>query len=547
MKGSGRGTSPSEGTDRRSFLRLAAVGGAGLGLGLPFRWAEAATPADTIVSGHVDAPQTLDLDGTATFHPASAEATANLYDTLIYYAYKDGPGGMRVPDFQADLAPQLAESWEVSPDARRYVFHLRRGVMSQYGNELTAADYVYSVERALALKGLAAFSLNVGGIEKADEVKALDRYSVEMRIQNWNPIFLKTRTKYDTGIYDSTEVKKHATAADPWARDWLTKNAAGFGPYRIESWTPGREMVLVARDNYYLGAPRVKRVVLRAVPSTANRMALLQRGDIDMTRRLTSRQLGSLRKEGKVKVFNNLDGNQYVWMLLRCDVAPFNDRRVRQAIALAIPYRDIIDRVFFKDARLMKSMVPPSYPEATEEFWKYDTSLDKAKALLESAGVKGTEIRLMYALGEPEMESTAVLIQSNLGKLGFKVTLDKVTPAVQQERKFKKEYVAALENFDSPWLPDVGYAARIFSVSYAVVNFVNFKNDEYDRTYESAMREQDPGARRQHLRRLQEIFMTELPYLPICITGDPWALGKGIEGYTWHTENVIRYRDLRKA
>jgi peptide/nickel transport system substrate-binding protein len=454
---------------------------------------------------------------------------------------------MRVPDFEANLAPQLAESWEASADGRRYVFNLRRGVVSQYGNELTAADYVYSVERAFALKGLAAFSLSVGGVEKPEEVKALDKYTVEMRIQNWNPIFLKTRTKYDTGIYDSTEVKKHATASDPWARDWLTKNAAGFGPYRIESWTPGREMVLVARDNYYLGPPRVKRVVLRAIPSAANRMALLQRGDLDMARRLTARQLSSLRKEGKLKVFNNLDGNQYVWMLLRCDVAPFSDRRVRQAIALAIPYRDIIERVFFGDARLMKSMVPPSYPEATEEFWKYDTSLDKARALVDGAGAQGTELRLMYSLGEPEMESTAVLIQANLGKIGLKVTLDKVTPAVQQERKFKKEYVAALENFDSPWLPDVGYAARIFSVSHAVVNFVSFKNDEYDKTYEAAMREQDRAARRQRLRRLQEIFMTELPYLPICVTGDPWATGKGIEGYTWHTENVIRYRDLRKA
>lgn len=533
--------------DRRTFLRLAGLGGATLGLGLPVRWADAATPADTIVVGHIDTPQTLDLDGTATFHPASTDATANLYDPLLYYSYKDGANGIRVPDFEAPLVPRLAESWEVSGDGRRYVFRLRRGVVSQYGHELTAADYVYSVERALALKGLAAFSFNVGGIEKPDEVKALDRYTVEIRIQNWNPIFMKTRTQYYAGIYDSTEVKKHATAKDPWARDWLTKHSAGFGPYKIESWVTGREMVLAARDDYYLGPPKVKRVVLREVPSSANRMALLRTGDVDMARRLTFKQLDSLRRDPNVKVLNNLNGNQYMWMLLRADLPPFNDARVRQAIALAIPYQDIIKRTFYGDARILKSMVPPSYPEATEEFWKYDTNLDKARALLKSAGVKGQVLRLMYALGQPEVENAAIFIQANLAKIGFRVSLEKVTPTVQQGKKFNKEYVAALENFDTPWLPDIGYAARIFSVSYAVVNFVNFKNAEYDRTYEAAMKERDPAGRRRLLRRLQEIFMTELPYIPICITGDPWAMRKNVQGYAWHSENVLRYWDLRKG
>ena len=529
-----------EGMDRRTFLSLAGLGGAALGLGLPIRWVEAATPADTLVTGHGSAPQTLDLDGTATFHPASAEATANLYDPLVYYAYKDGPGGIRIPDFEAPLVPRLAESWEASQDGRRYVFRLRRGVRSQYGNELTAADFVYSVQRALALKGLAAFSFNVGGIEKPDEVKALDRYTVEISIQNWNPIFMKTRTQYYAGIYDSTEVKRHASAKDPWARDWLTKNAAGFGPYRIESWIPGREMVLAARDDYYLGPPRVKRVVLREIPSTASRMAALQTGDIDMARRLTFKQLDTLRGDPNVQVMNNLEGNQYLWMLLRCDVSPFNDRRVRQAIALAIPYRDIIQRIFYGDARVMKSMVPLSYPDATEEFGRFETDLDKAQALLKSAGFKGQELPLMYSLGEPEVENTAIFIQANLGKLGIRVRLDKVSPAVQQEKKFKKEYVAALENFDTPWLPDIGYAARIFSVSYGVVNFVNFQNKEYDGAYEAAMREQDRGARRQFLRRLQEIFMTELPYIPICVTGDPWAMRKNVEA-TFAPNNIAYF------
>ena len=542
------GATGRDGLDRRTFLKIAGVGGAVLGAGLPGRWADAATPADTIVTGHISAPQTLDLDGTATFHRASAEATANLYDPLIYYAFRDGPGGIRIPDFEAPFVSRLAESWEASKDGLRYIFRLRKGVTSQYGNELTAADYVYSVQRALGLKAIAAFSLNVGGIENPDEVKALDRYTVEIRIPKWNPIFMKTRTQYYMGIYDSIEVKKHATTKDPWARNWLTKNSAGFGPYKIESWQSGREMVLVAREDYYLGPPKVKRVLLREIPSSANRMALLRTGDIDMSVRLTFKQLNTLGRDSNIKVRNHLGGNQYLWMNLRADLPPFNDRRVRQAITYAIPYQDIIKRVFYGEAKIMKSMVPLSYPEATGEFWSYETDLDKAKSLLKSAGVKkGQTLLLMYPLGQPETEHTAIFIQAALRKIGIRVSLDKVTPAVQQGKKFNKEYEAALENFDTPWLPDIGYAARIFSVSYAVVNFVNFKNEEYDKVYESAMRERDHTARARLLRRLQQIFMSELPYLPICVTGDPWAMRKNVEGYAWHTENVIRYFDLRKV
>ncbi|MFQ5914159.1 MAG: ABC transporter substrate-binding protein [Nitrospinota bacterium] len=533
--------------NRRTFLKVAGVGGVALGAGLPMRWADAATPADTIVVGHISAPQTMDLDAGGTFHPASTDALANLYDALVDYSYKVVSGGVRVPDFDAPMRPRLAESWEVSKDGRRYVFRLKRGTVSQYGNELTSADVVYSIEHAFALKGLNFFSFNVGGIKGPDNVKALDRYTFEVRLPEWNPIFLKTRAQWSAGIYDSAEVKKHVTAKDPWAQKWLTKHSAGFGAYRIESWLSGREMVLVARDDYHLGAPKVKRVVLREIPSSANRMALLQTGDIDMARRLTFKQLDSLRRDPKIKVLNNLSGNQYTWMLLRADIAPYNDRRVRQAIALAIPYKDLVKRVFYGEAVVMKAMVPHSYPEASGEFWKYETDLDKAKALLKSAGVKGLTLRLMYALGQPEVENTAIFIQANLRKIGIRVTLEKVTPSVQQGKKFKKEYVAALENFDTPWLPDIGYAARIFSVSYAVVNFVNFKNKDYDRIYEDAMREEDPASRRNLLRKLQAIFMRELPYIPICITGDPWAMRKNIEGYTWHLENVLQYRDFRKA
>ena len=424
--------------NRRTFLKLAGGGGAALGAGLPMRWADAATPADTLVVGHISAPQTLDLDGTGTFHPASTDALANLYETFVDYTYKEMPGGMRIPDFDAPMKPRLAESWEVSDRGQRYVFRLRRGVQSQYGNELTSDDVIYSIKRAFALKGLCFFTFDVGGIKSPDNVKALDRYTFEVRLPNWNPIFMKTRAQWSAGIFDSTEVKKHATTKDPWARNWLTKNSAGFGAYQVESWQPGREMVLKARDNYHFGAPKVKRVILREIPSSANRMALLQAGDIDIARRLSFRQQNSLRKDVNTKVLNNLQGNQYMWMLLRTDVPPYNDRRVRQAIAHAIPYESIVKRLFYGKAVVMKAMVPHVYPEATTEFWKYETDLEKAKALLKDAGVKNQTLSLMYALGQPEVENTAIFIKANLGKIGIQVRLDKVTPAVAQGKKIQE-------------------------------------------------------------------------------------------------------------
>ena len=119
---------------------------------------------------------------------------------------------------------------------------------------------------------------------------------MRFHLQKPSPVILKLMAmSYYGGPFDATEAKKHATAGDPWAKDWLKSNDAGFGPYHIVKNIPGQEMELTRNENYQ-PRPPIKRILIRIVPDSATRMALLERGAVDYAMRLPERSLQALAK-----------------------------------------------------------------------------------------------------------------------------------------------------------------------------------------------------------------------------------------------------------
>jgi peptide/nickel transport system substrate-binding protein len=271
-----------------------------------------------------------------------------------------------------------AESWEESEDGLTWTFNLRPGIKSYYGNEMTCEDLRWSWARAYEMKSVKYFFTKVMNLASIDGVTCPEPHKIQFTITDRNPLFLQLLAmNYYGGPFDSTEAKKHATDSDPWAQEWLKTNTAGFGPYHVEAHTPGEELILVRNPNYE-PKPQIARVIIKIVPDSATRLALLKRGAVDYAMRLRQREYNEVSEDQNLELVYHA-GNfiPYFGMVQTNEIMAKPE--VRRALAWAIPYEEIFEKVYFGQGHVVKSITPQIFPNHTDQFWPYQTDLDKAK------------------------------------------------------------------------------------------------------------------------------------------------------------------------
>src|SRR5262249_15434343 len=186
------------------------------------------------------------------------------------------------------------------------------------------------------------------------EVTKVDKYTVRIKQTAPNELFPRVLEIFALDIFDSVEMKKHATAADPWSHTFTQREgAAGYGPYCIQRWQPGTELVLRWNPKYHGGKPQFTNVVVRKVPTSGARIASIRTGAADIVTTLTPNEVNQLRKVGSVDVLSTYN-NQSAFIPVNYAVAPFNlpkNELLRQAIAYALPYDDIIKADYEGHAR----------------------------------------------------------------------------------------------------------------------------------------------------------------------------------------------------
>src|SRR4051794_8619317 len=350
---------------RRMFARrLAALGVAGpqiaaLAAGLPRNAHAAGVDATTLLIATPETPPGLDTEYNGS--RSSHEGIAQTVETLVQWDKKTGPDGLLYSDF-TNLKGALAESWNADPDGKGVTFHLRKGVISHWGNEFTADDVYWTWDRAFQLKSNRMSTFVRMKMKDPSAIKVLDKYTVRFEYAEPRSIGVIMHSSIYVGIEDSKACKANATAADPWAKDFIGKNGGGFGPYYVETWQPGEQVVFRAHEGYWRGAPAIKRVIVRSVPNSANRLALIQTGAIDVAQWLLPHELMQLSRSPSVQLAN-FRSNFHVIMGLNTKVPPFDNPKVRQAIKLAYPYDDVLKTVFMGMAEPCKSLVPSVFPD----------------------------------------------------------------------------------------------------------------------------------------------------------------------------------------
>lgn len=540
---------------RRTLLRNTGQAGVAMAVASPaecLSWTSAAEaapdqPQRVLVYLDTDTPPSFDLDQTGIRLTEQLASACYGGDIARYKVVKDAKSGALLADIYAPgtagIDPGLATKIDVSPDQRVFTFHLRPDAKSSQGNPLTAEDVIWSFKRSIALKQTGAFFADVMGVTKG-KMEALDPHTVRFTLQTRNPIFLRVDPmKYYGGLFDSVAARAHATAGDPWAKAYLAAHTAGFAAYTAESYIKGQQVTLVANPNWYRGTPYYGRVIWKAVPQSANRLSALLRGDADIAAQLTPPQLQQAAKSPDIKVTSYI-ANKIKSIQLNLRYKPLADRRVRQAIAYAIPYDEILRSVYFGTARLIKSPIPETYPDYTPDFWVYSTNPDKARSLMKQAGQAPFPMTLTYNLANYDDPLLAPIIRSALKDIGITVTLNGVPDAVFVDRLYKHDGHAFIED-NWPFIAHPAYALWVYWNAKTVLNIGGWTDDEFDALLPQLLVELDDKKRAAMARRAQEIWEEEQPWILLANPGWHVAHRSKITNLVWYPDNDIRFQQLQ--
>ncbi len=536
---------------RRDFLKTAGIAaGASVLPFLRYLPAEAAGREDTllVVVGH--GINSLDLHRKGTNRP-SYQVTVNLYDRRVRFGVKALPDGSLTYD-STKIEPEVAESWTVSEDGKSLTFKINPKAKFWDGTPVTAEDVQWSFSRAVSLGGFPAVQMKAGSMTKPEQFVAVDNMTFRIDLPEPSKLTLPNLAVPVPFIINSKVAKANATEADPWATEYLHKTPAGSGAYTISRWDPGQQFVYERNDDWALGPkPGVKRVIVREVPSAATRRALIERADADLYMDVPAKDAKELKDAGEVKVSGAPIDNCLHVLGLNVEQKPFDDIRVRQAIAYALPYKDIVSAAAYGRAEPMfgATETKPSTIAWPQPF-PYVTDLDKAKALLAEAGLAdGFETTLSFNLGLADwQEPTALLIQESLGKIGIKATLDKIPGANWRTAALvEKRLPMHLENFGG-WL---NYPDYYFFWAYKhghLFNSSNYKNDEIEILVDETLHmETDNPKYDENVKRMIEIAFAEVPRIPLYQPYLDAAMQRNIDGYASWFHRQLDCREITKT
>ncbi|HIC80246.1 MAG TPA: ABC transporter substrate-binding protein, partial [Kiloniellaceae bacterium] len=337
----------------------------------------AETPRDTLVMAfQID--DIITLDPAEIFEFSGAEYAGNTYDRLIGYDPKD----------VSNLFGVAAESWTISDDGKTYTFKMREGVTFASGNPMTAEDAAFSLQRAIILDKSPAFILTQFGFTPenvAEKIRATDEMTLVIETdQAYAPTFLLyCLTATISSIVDKETVMANEKDGD-LGHEWLRTNYAGVGPFKLRQWRPNESLLLDRNDDYWGGAPAMKRVIIRHIVEPSAQQLLLEKGDIDIARNLGPDQLESVRNNGDLYVQEGVKGAIYYLGLSQKHEALSNPK-VRQALKYLVDYKGMEGTIVRDLMSVHQAFLPRGFLGALEDT-PFTLDVSKAKQLLAEAG-----------------------------------------------------------------------------------------------------------------------------------------------------------------
>jgi peptide/nickel transport system substrate-binding protein len=404
------------------------------------------------------------LDPHLSTATASKNMLEHIYDTLVFVS----PEGRFIPG--------LAESWTTSADGLTWTFRLRRNVKFHNGRPLVADDVVYSINR---IRNPATRSPWAGNYAEVDAITAPDPYTVVFRLKK---PFAPLLAKLGASVLQAAIVAREVAE-----RDEMQSNPVGTGPFRFVGYTPQQRMTLVRSGDYWetdatgRRLPYLDRIEFIFLPDAVARATAIRTGTVDFIEYVPSSEVRALRADPNVSVVGGPSAN-FRSIYINNAVAPFNNVKVRQAMAWAVNRKEIIDTALFGVGGIEATgfVIPPGNYYHVSKVVYDKTDVDRAKRLLAEAGhPNGFEAELYVTSTYDFLRTPAELLQAQLARAGIRLRIRAADWSVYLPTVAAKQYALTILGTSGQVDPD-DYLYSNF-VTGDRRNFVNFSDAQYDK------------------------------------------------------------------
>ncbi len=447
----------------------------------------------------------------------------------------------------AEIKPWLAESWEVSPDATEWTFHLVHNAKFHNGDPVDAEAVKFSYTRGLMLNKGVAWMLK--DFLNPDGITVVDPYTVKFKLTRPYAAFLAFVPMWY--IVDPKEVLAHQEGTDQGEK-WLTDHEAGSGPFKVRRWETNTLYDLQAVPDYWKGWPqgdahRLAGVIFRVVREPAPRRAALLRGEIDFATELTPDDYDQLAKTPGLVVPNET-GITTFGIKMNNQAGPTADINLRKAIAYAFDY-DALLQVYNGKAKLETSPFPDALKGYAPVAGIYRRDLDKAKEYLGKTqwAKGGLELDYVYVQGLDEERRIGLILLNSLQPLGIKVNVTAQPWPTMVARAQKMETSPAMmATFTTPVATDPDVVAyqyhknswgQYFGSSY-------YNNPEVGALIEKGRTEADWAKRAPIYKEIQEKIAADAPEIFGMMANRQWAYHDYVKGFVYSPVRLTGEVDL---
>ena len=406
-------------------------------------------------------------------------------------------------DSSGKIQPNLAESWEISDKGKVYTFNLRKGVRFHNGQELAGEDVKYAVDYSLNPKN-SAYGLNM--LASVERVEVEGKYAVKFYLKKPTPLFLAS----------AADIQAFSVIPKGSLPEGITKISQfppGTGPFKFVEWQPGQRIVFERYEGYWGHKAFVDRLVLRPIADETIRFISLQSGDIDMAE-WTFYEAVKQVLQGKFKGIHAVKATYASMRRLVFNVAgpPFNNKKMRQAVAHAIDKKELIDAAYFGFGETVDQRYPSGH------FWYIDgvaaltRDLAKAKALLKEAGYQGETI--VVAVYPGIYEPVAISLQAQLKKIGMNIKIEMMDSAAVINRQRSGDFTMGLGGGSLSTDPSEAYGESIHcepNLQKRRGNRSGYCDKETEQLLDQAETELDPSKRKAIFRQILSKYLEEVP------------------------------------
>jgi peptide/nickel transport system substrate-binding protein len=466
------------------------------------------------------------LDPHATGGWVTYQVTYNIFESFVKEDLTEAD--LMTPK----LVPGLATSWEISDDGTQYTFKLRDGVTFHDGAPFNADavmanfDRFWNKESSTYFEKTAAF---VGAYTQwIKNVEKLDDMTVRITLTQPNYEWLRT------GLQSYGQPLMISPAAlEKYSDDELALNPVGTGPFKFVEREQGVKTVLTRNDDYWGRKAKLDQIIFRPLEDPATRVNALRTGEVNMIGVPPWDDVEDLKEEGFTLTLNDNVPN-YLFIHLNHKHPILKDKKVRQALNMAIDKEGLVREIYAGTGRVEHGMLSPGTFAYDPDFRYYDYDPEKAKQLLADAGYPdGFEMNwdiFQYGTGEL-VESW---IQRDLKKIGVDVKIQKY------------EWIAYLRRWASGMPEDIGMNHINWGMTYPSFirivascgsfppNGVNsgwYCNEEVDRLMDEAVKIKDEAKAREVYQQINKLMMEDAAFVPVIDDLQPIFIAPSVKGF----------------